>query len=197
MTKDERWCSTCHGNGSFTAPYDGNCPEPHGKERLRSLQGERPTGDYKQAEATASKDSRSESPAPILPSSKVVMTPQETAQFVADCQTLIAHSRTFYELRDALAKAVAFIQSNAQPIETDEKRDRYCPDCGITHCFPVEPTEAITLCAAPGPSGFICERPKGHPGRHCDGDNRSWLPEKATGCFDPECAAKGFPHQHK
>ena len=73
ISKDERWCSTCHGNGSFTAPYDGNCPEPHGKERLRSLQGERPTGDYKQAEATASKDSRSESPAPILPSSKTVI----------------------------------------------------------------------------------------------------------------------------
>ena len=25
------------------------------------------------------------------------------------------------------------------PSETNEKRDRYCPDCGITHCFPVEP----------------------------------------------------------
>lgn len=42
------------------------------------------------------------------------------------------------------------------------------------------PPQDIILCAAMGPSGFICERPKGHPGRHCDGDNRSWSPEKAN-----------------
>jgi len=58
----------------------------------------------------------------------------------------------------------------------------------------VEPAEAITLCAAPGPSGFICERPKWHPGRHCDGDNRSWLPEKASGRYS--CGMQGCPGDH-
>jgi len=35
------------------------------------------------------------------------------------------------------------------PSETNEKRDRYCPDCGITHCFPVEPS---------GPRADHCEK---------------------------------------
>jgi len=164
-SKEER-CSYCNAPDNGTCAYPSEdkpgCLLPAHRERMRQAL-----------------------------TSKVVMTPQETAQFVADCQTLIAHSRTFYEVRDALSKAVALIQSNMQPSETDEKRDRYCPDCGITHCFPVEPAEAITLCAAPGPSGFICERPKGHPGRHCDGDNRSWLPEKASGRYS--CGMQGCP----
>jgi len=55
-----------------------------------------------------------------LPSNRLVMTPREIAQFVADCRTLIAHSRTFYELRDALSKAVWLIESNMQPDETSD-----------------------------------------------------------------------------
>lgn len=40
--------------------------------------------------------------------------------------------------------------------------------------------EPIVLCATPGPSGFICERPKGHTGRHYDGERR-WPAENGNG----------------
>lgn len=57
------------------------------------------------------------------PSKPLVMTPGEISQFLADCRTLIAHSRTFYEVRDALSKAVWLIESNMQPVETSTSRD--------------------------------------------------------------------------
>lgn len=50
---------------------------------------------------------------------------------------------------------------------------------GISVKDPTPPQE-IVLCAAMGPSGFICERPKGHAGRHRDGDNTPWSSEKAS-----------------
>ena len=50
---------------------------------------------------------------------------------------------------------------------------------GVSVKDPTPPQEII-LCAAMGPSGFICERPKDHPGSHCDGDNRRWSSEKAS-----------------
>lgn len=56
------------------------------------------------------------------PSKPLVMTPGEISQFLADCRTLIAHSRTFYEVRDALSKAVWLIESNMQPVETTAPR---------------------------------------------------------------------------
>jgi len=49
---------------------------------------------------------------------------------------------------------------------------------GVSVKDPAPPQEII-LCAAMGPSGFICERPKGHPGRHCDGDNQCWPAQKS------------------
>jgi len=141
MTKDERWCSTCHGNGSFTAPYDGNCPEPHGKERLRSLQGERPTGDYKQAEATASKDSRSESPAPILPSSKPQFIGENGPMTSGDCaRWLEAKYARHHELEDKAsaelirwqAQEIARLTAMTRgAVETSEERVKiWCATCG-------------------------------------------------------------------
>lgn len=50
---------------------------------------------------------------------------------------------------------------------------------GVSVKDPTPPQE-IVLCAAMGPSGFICERPKGHPGRHYDGDNQRWSSENGS-----------------
>lgn len=41
-------------------------------------------------------------------------------------------------------------------------------------------TDPLVLCGEKGPSGFICERPDGHPGRHFDGERRWPSPEKAS-----------------
>lgn len=51
---------------------------------------------------------------------------------------------------------------------------------GVSVKDPTPPQEII-LCAAMGPSGFICERPKDHSGRHCDGDNTRWDAENGKG----------------
>jgi hypothetical protein len=53
-----------------------------------------------------------------LTSNPLGMTPSDIAQFVADCRILIANSKTLYEVRDALSKAVVLIESNAH--ETGE-----------------------------------------------------------------------------
>jgi len=103
-------------------------------------------------------------------------------------------------------EAAVFLES--LPDETDGcrypmsygKRCNVYPDCecgrsevvraGVSVKDPTPPQE-IVLCAAMGPSGFICERPKGHPGHHCDGDNQRWSSEKASvplcNCGEGEC----------
>lgn len=54
---------------------------------------------------------------------------------------------------------------------------------------PVETkTDPLVLCGEKGPSGFICERPDGHPGRHFDGERRWPSPEKAS---EQECRSAG------
>lgn len=64
---------------------------------------------------------------------------------------------------------------------------------GVSVKDPTPPQEII-LCAAMGPSGFICERPKGHPGRHCDGDNRRWDAEKAPVTSAETCPTGDWVH---
>lgn len=107
-------------------------------------------------------------------------------------------SRWLAKWHDGITPAASYeLQALMQQDETSEK---WVCSCGhentvqklflsrCRHCgeirAAVEPTppppQDIILCAAMGPSGFICERTKGHPGRHCDGDSRSWSPKKAT-----------------
>lgn len=47
-----------------------------------------------------------------ITSNQLGMTPSDIVRFIVDCRTLIAHSGTFYEVRDALSKAVAIIDSS-------------------------------------------------------------------------------------
>jgi len=53
----------------------------------------------------------------------------------------------------------------------------HCGQSAASHAItrgrcPEKASEPITLCAVRGPSGFICERPQGHSGRHYDGERR-------------------------
>lgn len=64
-------------------------------------------------------------------SNPMILTPREISEFIADCRILIAHSRTFYEVRDALSKAVAIIETSAPETKSQGRDAEHCdyPDC--------------------------------------------------------------------
>ena len=72
------------------------------------------------------------SPPQPAASNQLNLTPREIADFLASCRTLIAHSRTFYEVRDALAKAVAIIEESVpkQQQAAILPKLEYNPHCG-------------------------------------------------------------------
>lgn len=79
--------------------------------------------------------------------------------------------------------AAPVVMGRQTPCRDPEKAARFAQEtpavrAGVSVKDPTPPQD-IVLCAAMGPSGFICERPKGHSGRHRDGDNTPWDAEKA------------------
>jgi len=79
-------------------------------------------------------------------------------------------------IRAATSRDARSTEGAGRPGPLEKAEEPEAVRAGVSVKDPTPPQEII-LCAAMGPSGFICERPKGHPGRHCDGDNQRWPSE--------------------
>jgi len=159
-------------------------------ERLQTLQGECPTGDYKQAEATASKDSRSESPAPILPSSKPQFIGENGPMTSGDCaRWLEAKYARHHELEDKAsaelirwqAQEIARLTAMTRgAVETSEERVKiWCATCGEFGAHApgcrrgVDDQEIAEGLGIARNSGRLPEEPKAH--------QHQWVPASTQG----------------